>query len=156
MFEWSHESHFWVLFLKFLKNGKNFFWRFRHQRVPPDDMFSSNGHDFCSKFKFLAGKLFLTFQKFLSGGSFCHSISPCQINDSYFWANSQSLVMQYLNFYSRGSTILIYEFLSVFGQVANPWWCNIWILAFERDSNSYVHISQYWSLCTYYKIFCQV
>ena len=35
MFEWLHESHFWGLFLKFLKNGKNFFWRFWHQRVPP-------------------------------------------------------------------------------------------------------------------------
>ena len=35
MFEWSHESHFWGLFSKFLKNGKNSFWRFWHQRVPP-------------------------------------------------------------------------------------------------------------------------
>ena len=35
MFEWFHESHFWGLFLKFLKNGKKFFWRFWHQRVPP-------------------------------------------------------------------------------------------------------------------------
>ena len=35
MFEWLHESHFWGLFLKFLKNGKKFFWRFWHQRVPP-------------------------------------------------------------------------------------------------------------------------
>ena len=28
MFEWSHESHFWVLFSKFLKNGKKIFYDF--------------------------------------------------------------------------------------------------------------------------------
>ena len=28
MFEWLHESHFWGLFLKFLKNGKKIFYDF--------------------------------------------------------------------------------------------------------------------------------
>ena len=35
MFEWSHKSHFSILFFKFLKNGNFYFWQFWHQRVPP-------------------------------------------------------------------------------------------------------------------------
>ena len=34
MFEWSHKSHFSILFFKFLKNGNFYFWQFWHQRVP--------------------------------------------------------------------------------------------------------------------------
>ena len=34
MFEWSHESQFWDMFLKFLKNVKKNFWRFWQQSVP--------------------------------------------------------------------------------------------------------------------------
>ena len=35
MFEWSHKSHFSILFFKFLKNGNFHFWQFWHQRVLP-------------------------------------------------------------------------------------------------------------------------
>ena len=35
MFEWSHKSHFSILFFKFLKNRIFYFWQFRHQRIPP-------------------------------------------------------------------------------------------------------------------------
>ena len=35
MFEWSHESHFWGLFSKFLKNGKKFFFTISTSKGPP-------------------------------------------------------------------------------------------------------------------------
>ena len=65
MFEWSHKSHFSILFFKFLKNGNFYFWQFRHQRVPPLEKKSkiSKKKIFCKKSYFLFLNLYCTCSK---------------------------------------------------------------------------------------------